>query len=150
MPFTARFLGGNVMLVQDCLFCGIIQKKIPSIPVYEDKNFFAFLDIGPVNKGHVLVIPKEHSDTLFGVRSELGSSLLAIIQKLGKAVMQATGASGLNVMQNNYRSAGQEVDHVHWHIIPRFYGDGHDPWAKNHYRDNEEMNTIADAIKKHL
>lgn len=132
---------------EQCLFCKLIRGQIPSASVYEDEHVFAFLDINPMNKGHVLVVPKHHSETIFDAHSDLGAALFTAIQRVGKAVMQATGAQGLNVIQNNYAAAGQEVAHVHWHLIPRHVDDGHKHWPQGRYADNSEMQAVAQAIQ---
>lgn len=134
----------------DCLFCKLSRGEIPSARVFENDQLIAFLDINPVNKGHVLIVPREHADTLFDVRPELGSVLLEAMQRVGRAVMKATNAEGLNVMQNNFAAAGQQVGHVHWHLIPRHAGDGHSHWAQGRYADDGEMRAVAEAIKKQL
>lgn len=131
----------------DCLFCRIIKGEIPSTKVFESDLLLAFLDINPVNKGHVLIIPKEHAETVFDLRPELAEPILKAIQRIGKAIMKATGAEGMNVLQNNYKASGQAVGHVHWHLIPRHFGDGHKHWPPKHYKDNDEMHAVAEAIK---
>lgn len=138
------------MYEQDCLFCRLIRGELPCAAVFESEHVFAFLDINPVNKGHVLVIPRKHAETMFDVPSGDGSVLLEAIQRIGRAVMRATGAQGLNVMQNNYKAAGQEVGHVHWHLIPRHTDDGHIPWTSGQYADEGEMRTLADAVRQYL
>ncbi len=135
---------------QDCLFCRLIRGELPCVRVFENDHVFAFLDINPVNKGHILVVPREHAETIFDVPSLQGSILLEAIQRIGRAVMRATGAQGLNVMQNNYKAAGQEVGHVHWHLIPRHLNDGHTPWTHEQYADEGEMRTLADAVRQYL
>lgn len=134
----------------NCLFCRLLQGEIPSAAVYENEHVYAFLDINPIAKGHVLVVPKEHAETLFDIRPALDAALLDAMRRVGRAVMLATGAEGLNVIQNNYKAAGQEVPHVHWHLVPRHVGDGHSPWPHGNYADQEEMRAIAAAVKSNL
>ncbi|MDP3428275.1 MAG: HIT domain-containing protein, partial [Humidesulfovibrio sp.] len=85
----------------DCIFCKIIEGKIPCAKVYDQGGILAFLDIAPVNKGHALVVPKEHHATLFDLPPDIGRELLGALKLVGQAVMQATGAAGLNVGMNN-------------------------------------------------
>lgn len=134
----------------ECIFCMIARGDIPSTVVYETEELLAFLDINPVNKGHTLVVPKAHMEAIFDMPSSLGGSLIEAMKRIGAALMQATGAEGLNVVQNNYPVAGQQVPHLHWHLIPRFEGDGHTAWPQGSYRDAEEMNSVAAAIRERL
>lgn len=132
---------------RDCIFCRIIAGEIPSAKVYDKGGVFAFLDIAPVNKGHALVVPKGHYETLFDLPPDLGRELLAAMQTVGRAVMSATGASGLNVGMNNFEAAGQLVGHAHFHLIPRHAGDGLTLWTQHAYENGEEMQKLAQAIR---
>ncbi len=108
----------------DCIFCRMVSGEIPAEKVYEDEAVLAFLDIGPVKQGHTLVIPKQHAEQIHEckpvVLAELGQRLV----KIAKAVIYATKCDGYNILCNNGRAAGQVVEHVHFHIIPRNSGDG--------------------------
>jgi len=132
----------------DCIFCKIIEGKIPCAKVYDQGGIFAFLDIAPVNKGHALVVPKKHHATLFDLPPDLGRELLTALKLVGQAVMQATGAAGLNVGMNNFEVAGQLVHHAHFHLIPRHEGDGLKLWTQHAYESGEEMQKLAQAVKK--
>lgn len=107
----------------DCIFCKIAANKIPATKVYEDKEFLAFLDIGPVNKGHTLVMPKKHYPTFLDLPEKELKNINVICKKVTSAVVKATNAHGYNLMINNHPAAGQEVHHVHLHIIPRYEND---------------------------
>ena len=107
-----------------CVFCRIAAGQIPCYKVYEDEHLLAFLDINPVSRGHLLVIPKGHWERLDQMPSEVAAELGRVIPMLGKAVMNATGLTDWNLLQNNGKSAGQVVEHVHFHLIPRRVGDG--------------------------
>ncbi len=130
----------------DCIFCKIVNGDIPSAKVFESETCLAFLDIAPVNPGHALVLPKGHYATLMDIPEELQGDLMATLSKLGKAVMEATGADGLNLMQNNYEAAGQEVHHVHFHLIPRHSDDGLKLWPQSGYDNPDEMSGLAETI----
>lgn len=109
--------------MSDCIFCKIIAGEIPCSKVYEDEHVLAFLDIGPINPGHTLVVPKKHYAHLFEVPSEEFAACAKSVQKIAAAVLKGVDAKGLNILQNNFRPAGQLVDHVHFHVIPREEGD---------------------------
>lgn len=109
----------------DTIFSKIIRGEIPCHKVYEDDRVFAFLDIGPLSEGHTLVIPKEPAATLDQLSDESAAAIGRVLPRLCRAVMQATGATAYNVLQNNGAEAHQAVFHVHFHIIPK-YGAGGD------------------------
>lgn len=134
----------------DCLFCKIIKGEIPSAKVYEDDELIAFLDIKPVNPGHVLIIPKQHFASMVETPEALAGSMMALVPSLGKAVMQAAAAKGFNVAVNNGRVAGQLVDHVHLHIMPRHEQDGYELWHGKPYETSEAMNAMANAVRAAL
>ena len=132
----------------NCIFCKIIQGDIPCSRVYETPEVLAFLDLAPVNKGHVLVIPKTHLPDVWALPPALAAPLLEAIQAVGQALKTALGATGINVGMNNGASAGQIVPHAHWHLIPRFAGDGLSLWPQKHYDDPGEMERVAQAIAR--
>jgi histidine triad (HIT) family protein len=134
----------------ECIFCKIIAGEIPCAKVFESERILSFLDIAPVNKGHALVIPKDHHPTIFDIPAELAAEMLEAKQRIGRAVMDATSAPGLNVMMNNDKTAGQLVPHAHWHLIPRFEGDGLKFWPQHSYESNDEMASLADAVAARL
>ena len=131
----------------NCVFCQIVAGKIPCAKLYETETVLAFLDIAPVRKGHALVLPKAHHPTLWDLPAGLGEDLLAAMQAVGRAVMAATGAEGLNVGMNNHAAAGQLVPHAHFHLIPRHGGDGLSLWAQSAYAGQEEITGLAQAIR---
>ncbi len=134
----------------DCLFCKIVRGEIPCAKVYEDDYFLAFLDIGPIIKGHTLVIPKEHYATLPETPASLLAEMMSVVQRVAGAQMNALKADGTNIIQNNGRASGQLVDHVHFHIIPRFSSDGHKwNWAAKSYDSPAEMKAMAGEISSH-
>lgn len=124
-------------MTDDCIFCKIIKGEIPSSKIYEDENVFAFLDIGPITKGHTLVIPKQHSENIFDISEETLCSVMKVVKKLASVVKEATGSGGIVIGMNNNKVAGQEVPHVHFHIIPRKEGDGLKHWQNGKYDDGE-------------
>ena len=136
-------------MMEDCIFCKIAKGEIPSGKVYEDEKVFAFMDIAPISKGHVLVIPKEHHKDLLDMPNDLLAELAKTTKKIAKAVVKAAKADGFNIGQNNGSVAGQAVFHFHLHIIPRFEGDGLKHWPKIDV-PKEEMDKIAKDIKSLL
>jgi len=110
--------------MEDCVFCKIVKGEIPSAKVYEDEHCYAFLDIGPLSWGHTLVIPKKHYGRITEMPPEKLAAVSRVLPKLSAAVIKATDAEGLNVLQNNGAVAGQAVAHLHVHLIPRHAGDG--------------------------
>ncbi|TVY76984.1 Hit family protein 1 [Fusarium oxysporum f. sp. cubense] len=101
--------------MSSCLFCRIIKGDIPSFKLFESDKTLAFLDIGPLSKGHALVIPKHHGAKLADIPDDHLTEILPVVKK----IVNATGASDYNILQNNGRIAHQEVDHVHFHMIPK-------------------------------
>ncbi len=108
----------------DNIFTKIIDGEIPCHKVYEDEHVLAFLDVGPLSKGHTLVIPKERKASLGELSDEASAAIGRVLPRLCRAVMQATGAEAYNVLQNNGSAAHQAVLHVHFHIIPKFADTG--------------------------
>lgn len=110
--------------MMDCIFCKIVAGQIPALKIYENDHVLSFMDIGPLADGHLLVIPKKHYSQLDQMPAEEVGQVAKALPILANAVVSATGAEGYNILQNNGRVAGQLVDHVHFHIIPRVAEDG--------------------------
>ena len=108
----------------DCVFCRIRDGQIPSTRVYEDERTIAFMDINPLNEGHTLVIPRAHAATLFEADEADLRAAIATAKRVAKAIREALRPDGLNLLQANGAAAFQSVPHVHFHLIPRFAGDG--------------------------
>lgn len=121
----------------DCLFCKIITGEVSSEKVYEDDETYAFLDIHPINYGHTLVVPKQHTENIHDVSSKNFCALMETTRKLSSVVKEATGAEGINIGINNGCVAGQVVFHLHVHIIPRLPDDGHRHWRGKDYSGND-------------
>lgn len=127
----------------DCIFCKIVRGEIPCAKLYEDDQVLSFLDINPVTAGHALVLPKQHFATFFDLPAAELQACMTTAQKVSQAVYRAMGATGLNVLQNNFRSAGQLIDHVHFHLIPRFEGDGFmTSWPAQAYPEGQLEKTL--------
>lgn len=108
----------------DCIFCKIVNGDIPSVKVYEDQKVLAFMDINPLNKGHLLIIPKAHAETIHDIDQADFTAVMAATHKLAAAVYKALSPDGINLMQLNGKAANQVVPHLHVHIVPRWSGDG--------------------------
>ena len=106
--------------MDNCIFCKIVNKEIPSKKIYEDDEFLSFLDINPITRGHTLLISKVHFDNLLDVYDETLSSALIVARKIGNKMIEVLNATGCNVLINTNPSAGKEVMHFHIHIIPRY------------------------------
>jgi histidine triad (HIT) family protein len=111
-------------LADNCIFCKIAAGQILSVKIYEDENVLAFLDVGPISDGHTLVIPKQHYTKVHECPPQILSCVASVLPKVAAAVFGAMQADGYNVLCNNGRAAGQLVEHLHFHIIPRKTGDG--------------------------
>lgn len=122
----------------DCLFCKIIKGEIPSNKIYENDKVLAFLDIGPVNKGHALVIPKKHAVNIFDIEENDLNAVSEVVRKIAPAIKQAVNADGLTITSSNGQAAGQVVMHSHIHIIPRFKDDGLKLWPQGKYEEGED------------
>ena len=131
--------------MDNCIFCKIIKGEIPCSKVYEDGKVLAFLDIGPVSKGHTLVIPKEHHETMVDVPDDLLKEVIVVVKRLSKAVKESTNADGFNILMSNHEAAGQVVPHAHFHIIPRLSSDGLKHWPQGKY-DEGEMDAVKEKI----
>jgi len=135
--------------MEKCLFCQIVRGEIPCHKVYEDEKTLAFLDIAPVNPGHTLVIPKEHFASLEDIPSEELSFVIQAVKKVGAALKQALGVEGYNVQVNNGAIAGQVINHLHFHLIPRLLNDGLKLWPQKSYATGE-AEKIAAKIKEFI
>jgi len=107
-----------------CVFCRILAGELPASFVRRDDGLVAFMDIQPVNPGHLLVVPVEHVELLGDLDPETGRRMFAVAQELTAAVRRALGADGVNLFLADGEAAFQQVPHVHLHVIPRFAGDG--------------------------
>jgi histidine triad (HIT) family protein len=132
--------------VTDCVFCAIVEGSTPAERVLEDDDFVAFLDARPVQKGHVLLVPRRHVVTLPDLPAELRDGFLAHAQRLAAAAVTGLGAQGSFVAVNNVVS--QSVPHLHLHVVPRTKGDGLKGffWPRHRYAA-AEMKEYADRLR---
>jgi histidine triad (HIT) family protein len=106
-------------MTEKCIFCEIANSKIPSVRVYEDEDFIAFMDINPISDGHLLIITRSHYKTTSEVPDKTLAKALPLAKKLAGAATLGVGATGYNLLINNGPISGQAVEHWHLHIIPR-------------------------------
>lgn len=135
--------------MENCVFCRIASKELPANIVYEDGGTIAFLDIRPVNPGHVLILPKEHSATILETPQRSLYGLMDTLQRIAPAVLAGVGASGFNLGVNTGSVAGQAVLHTHLHLMPRFEGDGRELWHGTE-PTVEELAATAQRIREQL
>ena len=135
--------------MQDCIFCQVINRELPSFKVYEDDHVYAFMDLFPTSVGHTLVIPKEHATNLYDASEESMTEAFRVAHRIGPKVADAMGADGFHLSMNNGEAAWQTVFHPHLHIIPRYKGDGHEPWEKLG-REHVDIEKDAEKIRKAL
>lgn len=140
----------NGMSSEMTIFDKIIRGDVPSHKLYEDDHVFAFLDISPLSKGHALVVPKESKAYLHELSEETGAAIGRCLPRLARAIMETTGATAYNVLQNNGRMAHQAVFHVHFHIIPRYEDEGLGiVWHPKSLSD-EEGSRLAESVRAAL
>ena len=136
--------------MEDCIFCKIVNGDIPAAKVYEDSKVISFLDIMPANKGHCLVVPKKHSQTLTEMSDDDLAATIKAAKKVASALSLSFGNGSFNIVMNNGKEAGQMVNHSHLHIIPRFQKDRlRIKWSHLKYEDNE-IKEYAEKIKKFI
>ncbi|MGC8570893.1 MAG: HIT family protein [Caldivirga sp.] len=134
--------------MDECVFCRIIAGKAPGYIVYEDEETIAILDKYPINKGHVLVMPKRHYRDIFEIPPETLCRVMRTAKLIAKAVANGLKADGVRLIQNNGSSAGQVVFHFHVHVIP-YYGSGYRPHRVELSREEaiEVVSRVTEALR---
>ena len=144
LAFSSPTLGPD-----KCIFCQIVNRKSPSSVVYEDAKHIGFLDLFPFSRGHTLVCPKVHGETIWDMEEQDMAELFRVAFKVSKAVVAAVGADGFRFVQNNGEAANQVVAHVHVHVIPvRMEDKGR--FADRKRFTHEEMEEIARSIREQM
>jgi histidine triad (HIT) family protein len=139
-----------MMSADDCLFCKMVAGKVTVTKIYEDEVILSFLDIGPISDGHTLVIPKQHFEKLHECPAELLGQVFTRIGKIAGSIVAAMNSDGYNLLCNNGRAAGQLIEHLHFHIIPRNTGDGvFNRWPSFKY-ESGKIEEIAGVIRKNI
>ncbi len=133
--------------MSDCVVCKIINKKIPAEIIYEDDKFMAFLDVHPSAPGHTMVVTKKHVSTMFDLETNKLGELYKKVCEIALAIKNSEiKATGFNIGVNHWKTAGQELEHLHVHIIPRFEGDG--GGAIQSIVNNESKDSLRDIAEK--
>lgn len=140
--------------MNNCIFCKILKGEADASFVYKSDKVTAFMDLNPINKGHVLVIPNEHHERFSYVNSDMVAEMFKVAQNILKAIEKSDiPCEGANLFLSDGEIAGQEVPHSHLHIAPRFTGDGHrmgfsgtDPDESSRDKLNETAKLIADKL----
>jgi histidine triad (HIT) family protein len=141
--------GAHEGTVDDCVFCAIIRGGREATVVYEDDRALSFADIFPLQRGHLLVIPKRHVETIYGLDEELAGHLFRITTKLAKVLKDVLKPDGLNIHQSNERAAGQDILHLHLHIIPRFENQSLIMTARKR-AERDELERIFQPVRRAL
>jgi len=130
----------------ECLFCKIIKGDISSFKIYEDEKMYAFLDIMPVNPGHTLVVPKKHYENLIDTPDEILCAIIKTIKKIVPAILQGVAAEGFNLGVNNGKNADQIINHLHFHIMPRFPNDKHQLLRQGSYEEGDAKRIQSEIL----
>lgn len=138
------------MADKDCIFCKIANGEIPSATIYENSDFRVILDVAPANRGHALIIPKEHFKDIFDIDAVTAGKLFSLATEVARAMKSVLHCDGLNIVQNNGLIAGQTVFHFHLHLIPRYEGDGIKLTWEQHESDSTDLQELAKEIRKKI
>ena len=128
------------------LFTRIIEGEIPSFKIFENEYVYSFLDINPASYGHTLVVPKEPASSLHELSQESAAELGKALVRISKSILEVTGVTNYNIIQNNGSEAGQTVFHVHFHIIPRYSDSNHELTWPPGSLDNKDASELAHRI----
>lgn len=140
----------KLLWVRTIAFFARCNGEIPSATVYEDSICRVILDVNPANKGHALIIPKEHYDDIYSMDADTASKIFTIATEVAKAQKAELNPDGLNIIQNNGAAAGQTVFHFHMHLVPRFIKDTVTVTWVPGQSDNEELDRLSKALRKRI
>ena len=135
---------------ESCIFCKIVSKKAPVSKIYEDKNAVAFLDIRPLNLGHTLVITKDHYEDIFDIPDKDLAAIHEVAKKISPAIRETTNADGISIIQQNGKAAGQDIFHIHIHVVPRFLGQKLKSFSDLAEVDRPILDELAQKIRQNL
>ena len=132
------------------MFCKIVKKQLPASIVYEDQAVIAFLDIRPLTMGHTLVIPKTHYVDILDIPEETLTQVHLVTKKVSIPIKEATRADGISIIQQNGRAAGQDIFHLHIHVVPRFEGQKLPRFGELKEVERAKLDEMAERIKEKL
>jgi histidine triad (HIT) family protein len=135
---------------ESCIFCKIVKKEAASSIIYEDSKVLAFMDIRPVSEGHALIIPKKHYVDIFDTPDETLAATYQVTKRVAAAVKKVTKADGVSIVQQNGAAAGQEIFHLHVHVIPRFEGRKMPRFSDLGMANRETLDQAAEKIRKEI
>lgn len=138
------------MKKSECIFCKIIAGEIPSSTIYEDDEFKVILDRFPSSIGHVLIMPKEHIESIFDISPKKGAKMFELAVKIAPIIKKQLNCNGINILQNNGACAGQSVEHFHIHIIPRYDKDKLNIYWKSQNPTDEQMEDIRKKLTSEI
>jgi len=130
----------------DCIFCKLANGVFATNSIYEDETFNVILDASPANKGHALILPKEHYQDVFEIDEETLGKAMILAKKIAKRQTEVLQCDGVNIIQNNKEAAGQSVLHYHLHVIPRFKHDGQKMLWQPHEVEQKEQAEICEKL----
>jgi histidine triad (HIT) family protein len=135
---------------ETCIFCKIAHGQAPASILYEDEAILAFLDIRPLTEGHTLVITKQHYVDIFDTPEEVLSQIYKVTKQVSTAAKKATNSDGITIIQQNGRAAGQDIFHIHVHVVPRFEGQKLPRFSSLKEVERAKLDGIAKKMKQHL
>lgn len=138
------------ILNMECVFCRIISGEEPAYILHRDEWTISFLDINPVNRGHCLVVPREHYEFFNQLPAHLAQPLIASLAFISSALTEALGADGYNIFLNNGAVAGQVIPHAHFHVLPRYHDDRIRFKAFHQKIDGREMEKIRRKVVEYI
>jgi histidine triad (HIT) family protein len=145
--FLAEGEGGQMA---ECVFCKIVSGEVPAAVLIETEKVTSFLDVSPVNPGHALVVPKRHVHSLISLSQDELHTAMFLAKRIASALLETTPSTAFNILQNDGAAAGQLIDHVHFHVIPRHEGDGFEfGWRQLGYEAGE-LQALQQAIQRLL
>ena len=133
-----------------CIFCRIVRRQAPASIIYEDETVMVFLDIRPLNIGHTLVIPKAHYVGIFDIPEKDLTNVYKVSKQISAAVKKATKADGISIIQQNGKAAGQDIFHLHVHVVPRFEGQKLPSFHDLKEVERVKLDEVAKKIKQKL
>jgi histidine triad (HIT) family protein len=132
--------------MEECLFCKIVNNEMPCFQLFEDDLVKVFLDINPVSKGHLLVIPKQHFENIFTVPDNVLIRITQVCKKMALLCKEKLGATGVNIVNASGKDAQESVPHLHFHVVPRYKKDGLDLWFHGKSKDIDEVKEIQKKL----